>query len=295
MSPPRPASRRLRLTAGISGWLFGLASTVLLVGLWGRAVVVDTDELAQTLSPLAASDMVADRLADWLETELVDAGMDGASATDAAGEVLTHHAVGPLLEDLVAEGVGAASSSDPSGGTVDVGALLQPASGEITAGLTAAGLAVTEAEVSSALADLDPLVIRGAADRPLIGESSPLASTMGAAVWLGALLMTVSALAYTTSHRDRLRALRSLLNRFALGALSFAVLLKIGGWLVDPAGGRAPVGETLALLADSKWMLPLSLGLTSFFCAGIVWLFRKRVTPVAVSPSQPEQPIRQEA
>lgn len=295
MSPARPASRRMRVAAGISGWLFGLASTVLLVGLWGRAVVVDTDQLAETLSPLAASDLVADRFSSWLEAELVRSGVDGPTASTAAGQVLAHRSVGPLLEDLVAEGVEAAASADPSGATVDVGDLLLPSAPLIADGLADAGLQVSRSEVEAALADLEPLVLRDATDRPLVGEASPLASTLGIAALLGALLMAVSGWAYVSAHRHRAAAARSLLHRFALGALSFAVLLKIGSWIVDPEGGRAPVGETIALLANSKWVLPLGLGLASLLAGWVVWLLRRKVRPVAASPSQTERPIRQEA
>ncbi|MGH8915708.1 MAG: hypothetical protein ACRDZM_14480 [Acidimicrobiia bacterium] len=295
MSSRRPVSRKLGAASGISAWLFGLASTVLLVGLWGRAVVVDTDGLAESLTPLAGSDMVADRLSTWLEAELVESGVDGPTASAAADEVLVHPAVGPLLEDLVAEGVEAAASADPSGSSVDVGAILRPSSGEMTAGLNAAGVPVTQSQVEAALADLDPLVIRDPSRRPLVGPSSPLASTLGTGAMLGLVLMIISGWAYVLSSTDRVRALRSLLNRFALGALSFAVLLKIGSWIADPEGGRAPVGESLALLANSKWMVPLALGMGSLAAAGVAWFFRKRKRPVAVSRSAPERSIRQEA
>lgn len=295
MSPPRPASRRMQVVAGTSGWLFGLAATVLLVGLWGRAMVVDTDQLAESLTPLAASEVVAERVSDWLESELVGSGIDGVTASIAAAQVLEHPAVGPLVEELVVVGVDAAASVDPSGGTVDVGRVLLPAAEQITNGLVEAGLPVTQAQVEDGLAALDPLVIREPAQAAIVGSESPLASTLGIAVLLGSLLMLVSGSAYVTAHRDRHLALRSLLNKFALGALSFAVLLKIGAWLVDPEGGRAPVGESLARLADSKWMVPLILGLVSLAGGFAVWLFRKKVRPVAVSPTQTEQPIRQEA
>lgn len=295
MSSRRAAKRRLRFASGVSGWLFGLASTVLLVGLWGRAVVVDTDALAESLTPLAGSDVVADRFSTWLETELVQSGVDGPTASVAADQVLEHPAVGPLLEDLVAEGIEAAASADPTGSSVDVAGILGPSSAEITAGLNAAGVPVSPEQVEVALSELDPLVIREPSDRPLLGASSPLASTLGTGALLGVVLMLISGSAYVLSSRDRVRALRSLLNRFALGALSFAVLLKIGSWIVDPAGGRAPVGESLALVADSKWVVPLSLGLGSLGAACIAWLFRKRMRPAATSRPAPEQSIRQEA
>ena len=279
----------------MAGWVFGLASTVLLVGIWGRAVVVDTNELADTLSPLAAGDMVSDRLAGWLEAELVTVGVDGVGASVVADQVLAHPSVGPVLEQLVAEGVEAAASGDPNGGSVDVAAILVPASGQIASGLNEAGVPVSAERVEAALAQLDPLVIRDPADQPFVGASSPLAANLGTAAMLGAVLMVFAGTAYIVMSMDRMRAFRALLTRFALGALSFAVLLRIGSWLVDPEGGRAPFRESFALLANSKWMVPLTIGLVAMAAAIVFRVFRRRVRPAATSRSEDGRPIRQEA
>jgi hypothetical protein len=295
VSAARVTYRKRRFATGLSGWAFGLASTVLLVGLWGRAIVVDTQQLAESLTPLASSELVAERFSDWLETELVDTGIDRPTASVAADEVLAHPAVGPVLVDLVEEGVQAAASADPSGSSVDVARILAPSVGVITAGLNDAGVPVSVEQVESAVATLDPLVIRDSADRPLVGVSSPLASTLGTAALLAVMVMVVAGWIYVAVSRDRVRAVRNLLNRFALGALSFAVLLRIGAWIVDPQGGRAPVGESLARVADSKWLVPLTLGLGSLAAAAIAWLFRKRVRPEAMFRSGRERSIRQEA
>ncbi len=287
--------RSRRFAIGVAGWVFGLASTVLLVGIWGRAVVVDTNELADTLSPLTAGDIVSDRLATWIESELVDAGVDGTGASVVADQVLAHPSVGPVLEQLVAQGVEAAASADPTGGSVDVAAILVPASGQITTGLNEAGVPVTTEQVEAALSQLDPLVIRDPSDQPLIGASSPLAANLGTAATLGGLLMVFAGTAYVAMSRDRAGALRALLTRFALGALSFAVLLRIGSWLVDPEGGRAPFRESFALLANSKWMVPLAIGLVAMAAAIVARVFRRRVRPAAVSRSEDGRPIRQRA
>jgi hypothetical protein len=257
--------------------------------------VVDTDELADSLTPLAGSEVVADRFSNWLETELTGAGVDGTTASTAADQVLQHPAVGPVLEDLVAEGIEAAASDDPTGSSVDVAAILRPSAGEITAGLNEAGVPVSTGQVEDALSELDPLVIREPNDSPFVGASSPLASTLGTAALLALLVMLLSGWVYVAAFRDRPRALRSLLTRFALGALSFAFLLKLGAWIVDPDGGRAPIGESLSLVADSKWRVPLALGAGSSVGAAVAWLFRKRLRPEAGSRSRPEQSIRQEA
>jgi hypothetical protein len=278
---PRDRSRRFAL--GVAGWVFGLAATVLLGSIWGRAVVVDTGELADTLSPLAASELVAGRISAWLEAELTTAGLGEAEAAQAAGRVLAHPGVGPVVEQLVAEGVEAAATGDPGSTSVDVAAILAPASGQITSGLNEAGVPVTDEQVVAALSRLDPIVVRDPADRPLIGAASPLATSLGTAAILGAGLMAISGTAYIAMSRDRVRALRSLVTRFALGALSFAVILRIGSWLVDPEGGRAPFRESVALLANSKWMVPLTIGLGAAGAALLLWFSRRMLRPAATS------------
>jgi hypothetical protein len=278
---PRERSRRFAI--GVAGWVFGLAATVLLGSIWGRAVVVDTGELADTLSPLAASELVAGRISAWLEAELTTAGLGETEAAQVAGRVLAHPGVGPVVEQLVAEGVEAAATGDPGRTSVDVAAILTPASGQITSGLNEAGVAVTDEQVVAALSRLDPVVVRDPADRPLIGAASPLATSLGTAAILGAGLMAISGTAYIAMSSDRLRALRSLVTRFALGALSFAVILRIGSWLVDPEGGRAPFRESVALLANSKWMVPLTIGLGAAGAAVLLRISRRMLRPAATS------------
>jgi hypothetical protein len=256
---------------------------VLLGGIWGRAVVVDTGELADTLSPLAASELVAGRISAWLEAELATAGLGQAEAAEMAGRVLAQPGVGPVVEQLVAEGVEAAATGDPSATSVDVAAILTPASDRIASGLNEAGVPVTAEQVVAALSRLDPIVVRDPADRPLIGAASPLATSLGTAAILGAGLMAISGTAYIAMSRDRVRALRSLVTRFALGALSFAVILRIGSWLVDPEGGRAPFRESFALLANSKWMVPLTIGLAAAGAALLLRVSRRMLRPAATS------------
>jgi hypothetical protein len=275
--------RSRRFAIGVAGWVFGLAATVLLGGIWGRAVVVDTGELADTLSPLATSELVAGRISSWLQSELTAAGAAEADAATAASRVLTHPGVGRVIEDLVAESVEAAATGGPDGTAVDAAAILAPATGEITAGLNDAGVPVTQEQVDAALSRLGPITIREPADDPLIGAASPLATSLGTAAILGGVLMLMAGSAYVLMSPDRGQAVRSLVTRFALGALSFAVILRIGSWLVDPEGGRAPFRESVALLADSKWMVPLTIGLAAGGAALVMRMARRRVRPAATS------------
>ena len=50
-------------TRATAGWVFGLAATILFISLWGRAIVVDTEALAEAAAPLSGSVAVVDLFA----------------------------------------------------------------------------------------------------------------------------------------------------------------------------------------------------------------------------------------
>jgi hypothetical protein len=276
-----------RTARGIAGFLFGFASTVLLVAIWGRAVVVDTDELAASLAPMAASEAVVDRFTTWMVDELGEVGLDPVTAEAASDHVLESPEVSSALSGLVAEGVEAAASTDPEGSSVDPAAAFAPAVPGITASLNEVGVPASEDQVSAAVAGLDPIVVRQPQEEPLVGPDSDAASRLGTAAVLGLAAMLIAGTAYAAVSLDRREAIRSLLSRFALGALSFALFLRIGSWILDPGGGRAPLMESLGLIAVSKWLVPLAIGLAAGCGAAVFWLVRRRrrLTPEAATHS----------
>ncbi len=265
-----------RLLNHSAGWVFSVALSVFFISLWGRAVVVDTDALAEAASPLGASQLVEDRFSRWLEAELVAAGFERDGADLAAAEVLASSAVDDALSQLVAEVVAAAAAGGSAGSSVDVAAAMEPSVPEITAALRTAGLDVSRTEVDSVVEDLDPLVINEPGERPRIGPESELASRLGIATVLAALvLLTVGAYLLTTSD-DKSAEARRLLERIALGGLSFAVLLRIGSWVVDPGGGRAPVSEAASSVLGGHWTEPLIVGATAAAAVVATWYGKRR-------------------
>ena len=272
--------------------MFGFASTVLLVGIWGRAVVVDTEELAESLSPMAASEVVVDRFTTWMVGELGAAGLDPVTAESAAEHVLESPDVTSALSGLLFEVVEAAASPSPEGATVDAAAVFAPAVPGITTRLAEVGVPLTEEQVAAAVADLDPIVVRQPHEQVLVGPESEVASKLGTAAGLAVVAMLIAGWAYVGVSLDKRKAVRSLLNRFALGALSFAIFLRIGSWILDPGGGRAPLMESLGLLAASKWLVPLAMGVVAGVGALVFLAFRRRrqVRRVADPRSPSAQP-----
>ena len=282
-------------TRSALGWAFGMSVSILFLSLWGRAVVVDTDTLAESLSPLAGSSVVVDYVGDWMADELVDSGADPQLVDPAVDYFFGTSSTARTLDQFAEEVVYAAASSDPAGATIDMRALVYPAVPDVTMGLNGLGYPVTEAGVSDVVAQLDPLVIRQPGSEALVGPSSPTATRLGTAAFIAFIAILAFGTAFVSLSEDRVTAIRSLLTRVAVGGLSFAVFLRVGSWVLDPAGGRAPVPETLSGLAGSKWAVPLQVAAVAGTIAGMIYLARMGLKRAGViqSPNGPPRRPRE--
>lgn len=265
---------RAALRSGL-GWAFGIALSVMFLALWGRSVVADTDTLAESLSPLAGSATVTDFVSGWMADELVESGADPATVRPTVDFFFESSSVGATIDQLVGEVIHAAATNGPGGSRVDMAGLMAPTVPELTVGLSGMGYPVSQAEVAEVVAGLDPLVVREAGDRPVVGPHSPTAARLGTAALFGFLGLLVFGFGVVRLSDDRLVAVKGLLNRIALGGLSFAVFLRLGSWVLDPSGGRAPVQATLSELAGSKWLVPLGVALAAGSIAGAIYLGRR--------------------
>lgn len=271
-----------------AGWVFGLAATALFISLWGRAVVVDTDALADAAAPLAEAPAVSGLVASWLEDELVDYGLSDGQVGSLVGYVMDTTAADEAIDRFIGEVVIAVSH--PTDGSVDVASVLLPAVSDIASTIEAAGFQIPEQEVARVLAGLDPLVIREPGVAPFVGPESPAASRFGTAALLAVLTMAVSGAVALGVSTDRFGEARRLLVKLALGGLSFGILLRLGSWILDPGGGRAPIEEAVSLLARSQWVLPVAVGAVAAALATVMWLMGRLVRPEAASPTPVEQP-----
>ena len=236
-----------------------MSVSILFLSLWGRAVVVDTETLAESLSPLAGSGIVVDYVSDWMAAEMVESGADSDLVEPTVDYFLGSTSAGRALDQFTTEVVYAAASTDPGGASIDMAALIHPAVPEMTLGMNELGYPVSEGTVSGIVQDFDPLVIRQPGGRAVVGPASPTAARLGTAALLATLAILGFGAAFIALSDDRITAVRNLATRTAVGGISFAVFLRAGSWVLDPGGGRAPVPDTLSGLAGSKWAVPLQV------------------------------------
>jgi hypothetical protein len=274
-------------------WAFGMSVSILFLALWGRAVVVDTDSLAESLAPLAESNIVRDYLADWMAEEMIDSGADPSIVEPTVANMFESSSVGEALDQLVGEVVRASAAVDQAGSRIDMAGLFNPTVPELTLVLSGLGYPVTEAEVSDVVSGLDPLVVRQPGSEAIVGPNSPTAARLGTAALLAFVGLIGFGLAVVALSEDRVAEVRSLLNRIAVGGFSFAVFLKLGSWVLDPTRGRAPVRTTMSSLAGSKWLVPLQVALVAAAVAAAIyvgrrWLRRREAFPSPDERSTPQ-------
>jgi len=274
-------------------WAFGMSVSILFLALWGRAVVVDTDSLAESLAPLAESSIVRDYLADWMAEEMIDSGADPSIVEPTVANMFESSSVGEALDQLVGEVVRASAAVDQAGSRIDMAGLFNPTVPELTLVLSGLGYPVTEAEVSDVVSGLDPLVVRQPGSEAIVGPNSPTAARLGTAALLAFVGLIGFGLAVVALSEDRVAEVRSLLNRIAVGGFSFAVFLKLGSWVLDPTRGRAPVRTTMSSLAGSKWLVPLQVALVAAAVAAAIyvgrrWLRRREAFPSPDERSTPQ-------
>lgn len=275
-------------------WVYGMAVTLTLVSIWGRAVVVDSDLVSAAAADTANAGPVAARIEAWLAGELaVEGGVDDSTATAIASSVVHDPALEGTLADLVGAVVAAAALPPGEQAVVDVAEIFRPAAPVLTAHVQDAGVPLDEAAVSKYVAALDPLVVRQPGERPVFGSGSDAARTLYLGTIIGLMVICATGAVALFLSQERKVMLRSLFNRIAVSALGFAVFFQLGAWFLDPGAGRAPFRLAASRLVGAKlWLLALIAVAAGF--AG--WVLRsrarrRRVTPEAESPSPAAPPM----
>jgi hypothetical protein len=252
LTPPL-SSRARAFALAVVLWAFGLATTTLLVGVWGRSVTNDATTLSESALAALDPDTVAGQIADWVAAEAGSLPGIPASATAAIIESVVASPPARLaIESVVVDIVDAATAPAGSETVLDVASAIEPLRPVVVASLEDAGVPASPADVDGFLRQIEGLVLTSAG-RTAAGDTlSTARSTLTTVMLVGAAgLIAFAAMALRLSE-ERSHMLRSLANRLIVSSLTFALFLRIGAWAVDPRGGRSPFRESSAILLGSN-------------------------------------------
>ncbi len=265
-STPRsaPSSRIRPLALAVVLWAFGLATTTLLVGVWGRSVT--GNEATLTASARAALDesIVTDRVYRWVISE-VDRieGLDPRLLEPDISEVVASPEVLTAVDALIAELVQASLAPGGSEVEVDVAGALLPVKPVIADQFAKRGVPVTDADVQVILDRIGALVLSTEDELGVTDTISQSRSTLTVVLVVGSVaLLVLGAIAVRMSD-DRARMVRSLASRLIVSSFTFTLFLRISAWAVDPFGGRSPLARAGAVVLASNLMAPISVGIVA--------------------------------
>ena len=282
MTSRNAAARRTGLSVVL--WAFGLATTLFLIGMWGRSVSTDHSALEEAFHAVAQADAASDRIQEWLAEALVA----GAVSSDAEGARVAAAVAQATETDAVVDGVvsalvDAALDVPGSNPEMDVRRALDPLSPVIAAQLARGNDAATEAEVAVALDRVAAIV--GASDgrMEIASAAADARGVLTRVALISATSMLLAGAAAVALADDRMRVARSLALKLAVSGFTFAVVLRLGAWAVDPSGGRAPIAAGGAVLLRSNGgvllvIAGLGLAVVGALSAALVFRVRRRRT-----------------
>jgi hypothetical protein len=285
-------------TLAIVLWVFGLSTTLFLIGVWGRAVVVDEETVSQSVRTALESESVADRVYSWLADGLESAaGLAPSDVEGAIAEVRELPQADAVVADLIDQIVGAVMAPPGSEPVIDIADTLRPVVPAFAAGLQAEGITVEDGAVDAALDRLDPVELETEEFVGLVAvaEEAEAVFTMIVAITVSAMLVTGAA-AIALS-QDRVTMLRMLLTRVAVSGLSYAVIFRVGGWVLSPDGGRSPLLGSGGVVLRSNLHVFIVAALGAASLAAMTWvLSRRRATACPAKARKPrgdEEPTRE--
>jgi len=234
--------RTRRATLPIVLWAFGFATSLLLIGMWGRTVVVDTVTVEETVQTVVDAELATERVFDWLAE-----GLEAAAATDSvtaervartvAERPEFSAAVDTIVEDFVA-GLFAEPGDDP---VVQVEAALAPLVPIVAAEFDRADVPVEESRIEEVLDAASVIELdtgEAASVAAVVGEARSLLTWV---VLIAAIALVVLGTIALMLSEYRYAMLRTLSTRVVLSAVTYALLFRVAAWALDPDRGRSPV------------------------------------------------------
>jgi hypothetical protein len=237
---------------------------------------VDDGTIARSTEAALSADFVTERVYDWIGGGLAaTTGVTDAESERVLDEVRGHPAAAGAVETLI-DGVVRVLIAPPGAETtIDVAAALEPLIPEVESELGEQGIDVPAGAVAAAVEELDPVLLDTgeAISVGVVTDQARVILTRG--VVIAAIMLLLSGIGAVALAEDRWPMVRSLATRVSFSALSFVALFRIGGWALDPDGGRSPLRRSGSILVESNLHVFLFVAGLSAALAAAIWLVRR--------------------
>ena len=268
-------------------WLFGFATTVLLLGIWGRTVTVDQPTVEDAAKVIVDDQLAGERIRSWLTTGLEDLGQTGGQAAAIVAEVSSHAAFPLAVETIVDDFVEALFAPPGEEQEIRIADSLGPMLPLVTSELAERDIDVPPERIEEAL-DAAPVIELDNGEVAAVTTAVQQARTfLTRVVALAAAALLLSGIAALMLAERRYAMLRHLATRVLISAVTFAILFRVASWALDPDRGRSPLlgGGSVLLGSNSHVFVIASVVAAAVAAIGgtIAW---RRTRASAVGPER---------
>ena len=283
--PWRSAARRGTLSVVL--WAFGLATTLLLLGLWGRAVVHDETTVQASARSVVNAEVATDRIYSWIEEGVAtSSNIDAAVVEQAVIDLREQPEIEAVVGAVVDQFVAALFLPDGEVATIDLAGSIEPVVPLVVAGLAAHDVVVDEATVTVALANAETIDLETGGAATVVRVVEDVRSIVSLIVVVAGITLLLTGSSAVWLSEDRLAMMRKLATRILISALSFAVLFQFGSWALDPKRGGSPIagGGSILLESNGEVFLGAALGAAGI-AGGVVWVVWRRAIRLKIARS----------
>lgn len=267
-------------------WVFGLSTTLLLLGLWGRAVTVDEPTIAESAKAVVGAEVAQDRIYDWIGDAIAETqniGNDQAAAV--ISDLRERPEIKAAMDDIVEGFVGALFASDGGSTVVDIQSAIEPVVPVVVRELSAHSVVVDEVQLAAALGDATAIELGTGEAAGVAAVVKDAKSLVSRVVLFAVVSMVLAGVAAIALAERRYAMVRTLSIRVLLSSLSFAVLFRLGSWALDPTGGGTPVANGGSIILGSNghvFVLIAVVAAVVGIAGGLAAWTRQRTRPEAI-------------
>jgi hypothetical protein len=280
-------TRPLSVALAVALWTFGLATSLFLLGMWGRTVLVDSPTLESSARSIIDADLATGRINTWFEEGLATAAdLDSATARSVVSSIESRPEYQGAVDAIIGAFVDTLFATDGDLARVDLDAALSPLVPIVVGELVRRDVPVEVERIEDALDDAGVVELD-------TGEAASVAAVLTDAkvfltqvVVVSLLGMFITALVAVSLAAERLAMVRQLSTRVMVAAVSYAVILRLAGWALDPRRGRSPIAGGTAMIFSSNSQVFLIFGGVAAGIAVIGYWFAVRDRDSAVARSQ---------
>jgi hypothetical protein len=284
LRPSRPRSVAL----SIALWAFGLATSLFLLGMWGRTVAVDDAALEGSAQTIIDSDIATDRIDTWFEEALATAAdLDSDATRSVAHAVESRPEYQEAVDFIIGAFVDTLFSTSGDVARIDLDSALSPLVPIVAAELVQRDVPVEVERIEDALDDAGVVELDA-------GEAASVAAVVAdARVFLTQVVIVslfgilVTGFAAVSLASERLAMVKQLSIRAMIAAVSYGVILRIAGWALDPSRGRSPIaGASAVLFSSNSHVFAVIGGVAAGVAAAGYWLTFRSGEPVVGCPEE---------